>query len=156
MVQKRSAGILLYRRSEAIIEVLLVHPGGPFWSKKDDGAWFVPKGELEGDEQPLAAARREFLEELGSEAPAVEPLSLGTVKNKSGKLIYAWALEGDLDPESVKSNTFELEWPPRSGKIREFPEVDRACFFSLQVAASKLHAAELPFIERLQALISQP
>jgi predicted NUDIX family NTP pyrophosphohydrolase len=156
MGQRRSAGILLYRRRGTLVEVLLVHPGGPFWSKKDDGAWFVPKGELEGDEEPLAAARREFREELGTDAPALEALSLGTVKNKSGKLIYAWALEGEFDPESVKSNTFELEWPPRSGKIREVPEVDRAGFFSLQAAAVKLHAAELPFLERLRALIPEP
>ena len=154
MAGKRSAGILVYRRGEGRIEVLLVHPGGPFWSKKDDGAWFVPKGELEGDEEPLAAARREFQEELGSEPPSGEPLALGTVKNKSGKLIYAWALEGDLATESVKSNTFELEWPPRSGKMREFPEVDRAAFFALEAAASKMHSAELPFLERLRALVT--
>jgi predicted NUDIX family NTP pyrophosphohydrolase len=156
MSQKRSAGILLYRRREERIEVLLVHPGGPFWSKKDDGAWFVPKGELEGEEDALAAARREFREELGSDAPAQEALSLGTVKNKSGKLIYAWALEGELDPESVKSNTFELEWPPRSGKMREFPEVDRANFFSLEAAQSKMHEAEQPFLERLRTLLAEP
>jgi predicted NUDIX family NTP pyrophosphohydrolase len=154
MASKRSAGILLYRRREGRIEVLLTHPGGPFWSKKDDGAWFVPKGELEGDEEPLRAARREFQEELGSEPPSGEPLALGTVKNKSGKLIYAWALEGDLDTESVKSNTFELEWPPRSGKMREFPEVDRAGFFSLAAAAGKIHPAELPLLERLSALVT--
>ncbi len=154
MSSKRSAGILLYRHRDGRIEVLLVHPGGPFWSKKDDGAWFVPKGELEGDEEPFAAARREFQEELGSAPPAGEPLALGTVKNKSGKLIYAWALDGDLDTESVKSNTFELEWPPRSGKMREFPEVDRASFFSLEAAATKMHSAELPFLERLGELVT--
>jgi predicted NUDIX family NTP pyrophosphohydrolase len=152
MGSKRSAGILLYRvRPE--LEVLLVHPGGPFWSKKDDGAWFVPKGELEGEEEPLAAALREFREELGHEPPAGEPRSLGSVKNKSGKLIYAWALEGELDPKTVRSNTFELEWPPRSGKMRAFPEVDRADFFSLSRAASKMHSAELPFLERLSQLV---
>jgi predicted NUDIX family NTP pyrophosphohydrolase len=150
---KRSAGILLYRlRPE--LEVLLVHPGGPFWSKKDEGAWFVPKGELENEEEPLAAALREFREELGQDPPASEPLSLGSVKNKSGKLIYAWALEGELDPKSVQSNTFELEWPPRSGKMRVFPEVDRADFFSVAQAAKKMHAAELPFLERLRQLLS--
>jgi predicted NUDIX family NTP pyrophosphohydrolase len=132
--------------------VLLVHPGGPFWSKKDDGAWFVPKGELEADEQPLAAALREFREELGSDPPSGEPLTLGSVKNKSGKLIHVWALEGELDVQSVKSNTFSLEWPPRSGKQREFPEVDRASFFSLAEAERKIHSAELPFLERLSAL----
>src|SRR5450755_3059744 len=113
MSSKRSAGVLLYRRREGRLEVLLVHPGGPFWSKKDQGAWFVPKGELEGDEEPLSAARREFREELGSEPPATLPLPLGTVKNKSGKRIDAWALEGDFEPSSLKSNTFSLEWPPR-------------------------------------------
>src|SRR5450432_3162910 len=131
MSSKRSAGVLLYRRREGRLEVLLVHPGGPFWSKKDDGAWFIPKGELGPDEEPLSAARREFREELGSEPPAGEPLSLGTVKNKSGKLIYGWALEGTLDLSTFQSNTFSLEWPPRSGKMQEFPEVDRAAFFSL-------------------------
>src|SRR5450432_2900420 len=108
MSSKRSAGILLYRRRAGLLEVLLVHPGGPFWSKKDAGAWFVPKGGLEGEEEPLAAARREFREELGSEPPAGQALALGTVKSKSGKLIYAWALEGNLDAGSFKSNTFSL------------------------------------------------
>ena len=153
MTAKRSAGILLYRRRAGQLEVLLVHPGGPFWGKKDAGAWFVPKGELEGEEQPLAAARREFQEELGAEAPDGEALALGTVKNKSGKLIYAWALEGDFEVGALKSNTFSLEWPPRSGKMREFPEVDRASFFSLAEATLKLSPAELPFLERLRALV---
>jgi predicted NUDIX family NTP pyrophosphohydrolase len=152
MPSKRSAGILLYRRRSAQSEVLLVHPGGPFWSKKDLGAWFIPKGELEEEEEPLAAARREFFEELGSQPPAGEPLELGTVKNKSGKLIYAWALEGDLDLSTFKSNTFALEWPPRSGKMRDFPEIDRAQFFPMEVAADKLHPAELPLLLRLQEL----
>ena len=150
---KRSAGILLYRRRDELCEVLLVHPGGPFWSKKDDGAWFVPKGELDAEEEPFRAACREFEEELGSAPPASEPLPLGTVKNKSGKLIYAWALEGELDVASVKSNSFELEWPPKSGKVQKFPEVDRASFFSLSAAAVKMHPAELPFLERLSALL---
>lgn len=154
MPAKRSAGILLFRRSEGRIEVLLVHLGGPFWSKKDDGAWFIPKGELEAGEQPLKAALREFREELGSEPPNGEPLELGTVKNKSGKLIYAWALEGDFDLAGFKSNTFTLEWPPRSGKTREFPEIDRAAFFTLPDAEPKLHHAELPLLERLRTLLS--
>jgi predicted NUDIX family NTP pyrophosphohydrolase len=152
VASKRSAGILLYRRQGVQAEVLLVHPGGPFWSKKDLGAWFIPKGELEGDEDALAAARREFREELGHEPPTGEPLALGSVKNKSGKQIFAWALQGDLDLTTVKSNTFSLEWPPRSGKMQEFPEVDRALFFSLAEAVVKLHAAELPLLERLVAL----
>jgi len=155
MASKRSAGILLYRRRGAQVEVLLVHPGGPFWSKKDDGAWFIPKGELEEGEEPLHAARREFREELGSEPPDGEPLALGTVKNKSGKLIYAWALEGELDLGAFKSSTFSLEWPPRSGQMRDFPEVDRAMFFSLPDAEPKLHQAELPLLGRLRDLLSR-
>jgi predicted NUDIX family NTP pyrophosphohydrolase len=147
---------LLYRRTGGLLEVLLVHPGGPFWSKKDEGAWFLPKGELEGEEDPLTAARREFQEELGSPPPSGEALALGAVENKGGKLIQAWALEGDLDIEAVKSNRFELEWPPKSGKMREFPEVDRARFFSLEAAMSKMHAAELPFLERLRSSIPEP
>ena len=153
MAGKRSAGILLFRRATGPVEVLLVHPGGPFWSKKDDGAWFMPKGELEPDEEPLSAARREFREELGSEPPAGELLSLGTIKNKSGKLIYGWALEGTLDLSTFRSNTFSLEWPPRSGKMKDFPEVDRAAFYSLAVAVEKLHEAERPLLERLAALL---
>jgi len=155
MVAKSSAGILLYRQRAAQVEVLLVHPGGPFWSKKDDGAWFIPKGELEAGELPLCAARREFREELGSEPPNSQPLELGTVRNKSGKLIYAWALEGDFDPAQLKSNTFLLEWPPKSGQKREFPEVDRAAFFTLPDAEPKLHQAELPLLGRLRALLAQ-
>ena len=156
MPPKRSAGILLYRRHEGRIEVLLVHLGGPFWSKKDEGAWFIPKGELEEGEQPLSAAKREFREELGCEPPNGEPLELGTVKNKSGKLIYAWALQGDFDLADFKSNTFSLEWPPKSGKMREFPEIDRAAFFSLPDAEPKLHPAELPLLERLCTLLAVP
>ena len=156
MPSKRSAGILLYRRRSGQLEVLLVHLGGPFWSKKDDGAWFIPKGELEADEEPLQAARREFREELGSEPPNGEPLTLGTVKNKSGKLIYAWALEGDLELAAFKSNSFTLEWPPRSGQMREFPEIDRAAFFELSDAEQKLHQAEQPLLERLRALLIRP
>jgi predicted NUDIX family NTP pyrophosphohydrolase len=153
MAPKRSAGILLFRRLGGRTEVLLVHPGGPFWGKKDDGAWFIPKGELEDGEEPLSAARREFREELGSEPPSGEPLELGVVKNKSGKLIYAWALEGDLDLTAFKSSTFPLEWPPRSGQIREFPEVDRAAYFTLPDAELKLHQAELPLLASLCELL---
>jgi predicted NUDIX family NTP pyrophosphohydrolase len=156
MPSRRSAGILLFRRRGGHVEVLLVHLGGPFWSKKDDGAWFIPKGELEAAEEPLSAARREFREELGSEPPNGEPLVLGTVKSKSGKLIYAWALEGDFDLAAVASNTFTLEWPPRSGQMREFPEIDRAAFFALADAELKLHPAEQPFLERLRALLVEP
>ncbi|MEP7051166.1 MAG: NUDIX domain-containing protein [Pseudomonadota bacterium] len=154
MASKHSAGILLFRRQAEQTEVLLVHPGGPFWIKKDLGAWFIPKGELEPGEEPLAAAQREFFEELGSRPPDGARLELGTVKNKSGKLISAWALEGDLDPGAVKSSTFALEWPPKSGKMCDFPEVDRACFFHITEARAKLHAAELPLLERLVAALA--
>ena len=151
---KQSAGILVYRVMPASIDVLLVHPGGPFWAKKDDGAWFIPKGEIEPGEEPRAAAYREFSEELGMPAPPGEPLELGTVKNKSGKLIAAWGLEGDLDLGRFVSNTFEVEWPPRSGKKREFPEVDRAQYFTVDLAVQKMHPAELPLLERLLRQLS--
>jgi predicted NUDIX family NTP pyrophosphohydrolase len=149
MAAKQSAGILVYRLLQQDVEVLLVHPGGPFWAKKDDGAWFIPKGEIETGEEPLDAALREFREELGMAPPAGEPRPLGTAKNKSGKLIYAWALAGDLDLTGLESNTFSLEWPPRSGKSREFPEVDRAQYFGIEQATQKMHPAELPFVQRL-------
>jgi len=146
---KISAGLLVYRRTTASLEVLLVHPGGPFWAKKDDGAWFIPKGEIEAGEEPLAAAQREFREEVGLPSPQGEPLTLGSVKNKSGKLIHAWALEGDLDLRGFHSNTFEMEWPPRSGKKQAFPEVDRARYYAIEGALQKMHPAELPLLERL-------
>lgn len=149
MAAKQSAGILVYRVLPGSIEVLLVHPGGPFWAKKDDGAWFIPKGEIEAGEEPWVTAQREFREELGIAAPAGEPLELGTVKNKGGKLIYAWALAGDLDLSGFVSNSFELEWPPRSGKMRSFPEVDRAQYFAVDLTLTKMHPAELPLVERL-------
>lgn len=150
---KQSAGLLVYRSTVSGLEVLLVHPGGPFWAKKDDGAWFIPKGELEEGEEPLAAALREFHEELGIASPPGEPLALGAVKNKGGKLIHAWALPGDLDLSGFRSNTFELEWPPRSGKLRQFPEVDRASYFTLEAARRKLHLAEQPLLARLLELL---
>jgi predicted NUDIX family NTP pyrophosphohydrolase len=152
---KQSAGILVYRLHATGLDVLLVHPGGPFWAKKDDGAWFIPKGEINPDEEPRAAAYREFREEVGLEPPAGDGLDLGTVKNKGGKLIYGWALAGDLDLTGFHSNTFELEWPPRSGKKREFPEVDRARYFSVDEALLKMHPAELPLVERLLRLLGE-
>lgn len=148
MPTKTSAGILLYRTRDAL-EVLLAHPGGPFWARKDEGAWFIVKGEVNPDEDLLTAARREFREELGVDAPSGEPLSLGAVKNKSGKVIYAWALEGDVDVTRVVSNTCEIEWPPRSGKRVSIPEIDRAEFFSIEQATRKMSASERVFLERL-------
>jgi predicted NUDIX family NTP pyrophosphohydrolase len=150
MPAKRSAGILLYRRSgDGALEVLLVHPGGPFWAKKDLGAWSIPKGEYEDGEDALAAARREFAEELGSSASDGELVALGEVRQKSGKVVTAWALEGDIDADTVTSNTFTMEWPPRSGRTREFPEVDRAAWFGLDEARERILPAQAPLLDRL-------
>lgn len=146
---KVSAGLLVFRGQGASLEVLLVHPGGPFWSKKDDGAWFIPKGEIEPGEEALAAALREFREEVGLEPPAGELLELGSVKNKSGKTIHAWAVAADLDLSGFHSNAVSIEWPPRSGKQREFPEIDRALYYGVEAATVKMHEAELPLVQRL-------
>ncbi len=147
--KRRSAGILLHRDVEGRLEVLLVHPGGPFWARRDAGAWSIPKGEYEPDEEPLEAARREFAEELGAAPPAGEPTDLGEVHQKSGKVVHAWALEGDLDPAAVKSNTFALEWPPRSGQMREFPEIDRAQWFGVEEARERINPAQVALLDRL-------
>jgi predicted NUDIX family NTP pyrophosphohydrolase len=147
--RRSSAGILLYHGADDALEVLLVHPGGPFWARKDAGAWSIPKGEYSDDEDPLAAARREFAEELGSEPPPGEPSDLGEIRQKSGKLVHAWALAGDLDASEIRSNTFTLEWPPRSGRMGEFPEVDRAQWFALDLAREKLNPAQVAFLDRL-------
>jgi predicted NUDIX family NTP pyrophosphohydrolase len=152
--QKNSAGILVYRIREGEAEVLLVHPGGPFWSKKDEGAWFVVKGEVEEQEDPLEAAKREFHEEIGEPVPGHDFMDLGTVRQKSGKLVHAWAVEGTLDVSNIRSNTFTLEWPPKSGKHQEFPEVDRARFFSLAQASRWMHAAEREFLPRLAGVLA--
>ena len=148
---RRSAGILLYRRSGDEPELLLVHPGGPFWARKDKGVWSIPKGEYMDDEDPRAAALREFEEELGTEAPADADalLDLGEVKQRSGKVVTAYGLEGDLDASDITSNTFEMEWPPRSGKTEEFPEVDRAGWFAPAEARAKLVPAQAELIDRL-------
>ena len=145
---KKSAGLLMYRVRNGALEVLLVHLGGPFWTKKDAGAWFLPKGEIEPGEDDLSAAKREFEEETGLK-PTSAFLPLGSVKHKSGKIVTAWAFEGDCDPSSLKSNTFTMEWPPRSGKQQEFPEIDRAGFFTLEAARIKMHPTELEFFIRL-------
>jgi predicted NUDIX family NTP pyrophosphohydrolase len=148
----RSAGILLHRRRGDELEVLLVHPGGPFWARRDAGAWSIPKGEHEPGEDPLAAARREFAEELGMPAPEGPVEDLGEVRQKGGKLVHAWALAGDLDAGATASNTFELEWPPRSGKLIEVPEVDRAEWFSLERAREKINPAQAELLDRLSEI----
>ena len=146
---KASAGLLMFRRRNGQLEFLLVHPGGPFWAKKDAGAWTIPKGELQGDEEPLAAAKREFEEELGI-APVGEFIQLTPVKQKSGKVVQAWAFEGDCAPAAIKSNTFTIEWPPRSGRMAEFPEVDCAEFFSFELAKEKINPAQVSLLEEIQ------
>ncbi len=145
---KKSAGLLLYRQGSEGLEVLLVHPGGPFWARKDDGAWSVPKGEFEDAEDPLEAAIREFEEETGAR-PGVEFIPLKPLKQPGGKLVYAWAVRGDFDPAKLKSNTFSMEWPPRSGRQREFPEVDRAEWFGLEAARRKILKGQAGFLDQL-------
>jgi predicted NUDIX family NTP pyrophosphohydrolase len=149
MPSKRSAGILLHRVRDGAREVLLVHPGGPFWAKKDLGAWSIPKGEYGDDEDPRACALREFAEELGTPPPDGELVGLGEVRQRGGKVVTAWALAGDADPAAIRSNTFTIEWPPRSGTMREFPEVDRADWFSLDEARERILPAQAPLLERL-------
>ena len=153
MAAKTSAGLLMYRERDGQMEVLLVHLGGPFWKNKDHEAWFVPKGEINPGEDLLDAAKREFQEETGV-VPRGDFVSLGSVKHKSGKTVHAWAFEGDL-PESfeLKSNLFEMEWPPRSGRLQSFPEVDQARFFTEAVARRKLKQAQVPLLDRLRAAI---
>jgi predicted NUDIX family NTP pyrophosphohydrolase len=146
----QSAGLILYRYQEGRLEVLLVHPGGPFWQKRDDGAWSIPKGEIAENEVGIDVARREFHEELGVAAPDGEPTSLGAVRQAGGKVVHAWALAGDLDVTKTTSNTFEIEWPPRSGKMQAFPEVDRAGWFDVDAARRKLLPAQRAFIDRLE------
>lgn len=146
----QSAGLILYRHREGRLEVLLVHPGGPFWQKRDDGAWSIPKGEIAENETGIDVARREFHEELGVAAPDGEPTSLGAVRQTGGKVVHGWALSGDLDVTKTTSNTFEMEWPPRSGRMQIFPEVDRAAWFDLDSARGKLLPAQRAFIDRLE------
>jgi len=148
---KHSAGVLLFRRGGEGVEVLLVHPGGPFWQRRDDGAWSIPKGEIEPGEEPLAAALRELAEELGP-APALEPeqlIELGSVRQRAGKVVEAWAAEGDFDPDQLRSLEFEMEWPPRSDTQASFPEVDRAGWFSPDAARVKILGGQVPLIDRL-------
>ncbi|HEV7589986.1 MAG TPA: NUDIX domain-containing protein [Longimicrobium sp.] len=149
---KTSAGLLLYRRTSGGIDVFLVHPGGPFWAKKDAGAWSIPKGEYVPGEDSLDAARREFAEETGI-VPDGELVDLGVVKQAGGKVVTAWALEGDCDPDAIRSNTFAMEWPPKSGRQQEFPEVDRAGWFDLETAEEKISKGQLDLIRRLGEML---
>lgn len=149
----KSAGILVYRRHGAELEVFLVHPGGPFWAKKDLAAWSIPKGELDETENPLAAALREFTEETG-QTIAGDFRALTPVKQKSRKIIHAFAVEGEVDPDKIVSNEFEMEWPPRSGKLERFPEVDRGAWFPLPEARSRIHAGLVPVLDELARLLS--
>lgn len=145
---KRSAGLLLFRRSGRAIEVLLVHPGGPFWARKDEGAWSIPKGEYDPSENPQAVAMREFEEETGARPPG-EPLALGSFRQSSAKLIDVWALEGAFDPASLVSNMFAMEWPPRSGRTQQFPEVDRAAWFEVDEAERRIVKGQRPVLAML-------
>jgi predicted NUDIX family NTP pyrophosphohydrolase len=152
-VPARSAGILMHRRRDGRVEVLLVHPGGPMWARRDLGAWSIPKGQYASGEDPLAAARREFEEELGTPPPDEAVLDLGEVRQRSGKLVRAWAVAGDLDAMAALSNTCQVEWPPRSGRMIEVPEVDRAEWFGLEEARERLVPAQVALLERLEELI---
>jgi predicted NUDIX family NTP pyrophosphohydrolase len=150
-MSKKSAGLLMYRYIKGSVEVFLVHPGGPFWVKKDDGAWSIPKGEFSGDENPLEAAKREVKEETGfiieGEFKPLEP-----VRQPTGKIVYAWAVKSDVDAEAIKSNTFSVEWPPKSGKVKEFPEVDRAEWFSIDIARRKILKGQVLFLDQLERM----
>ena len=150
---KKSAGLLVYRVIQTKIELLLVHPGGPFWRNRDDGAWTIPKGEFTDEEEPLAAAKREFEEELGPKPPEGEYLPLKPIKQKNGKVVHAWAVEGDFNPATINSNTFEMEWPPKSGRRQSFPEVDRAQWFSPDVAKQKMLSGQAALVDELLTLI---
>lgn len=152
MAKLRSAGILLFRRTPGGTEFLLVHPGGPFWAKRDEGAWSIPKGGVEAAEEPRACALRELAEELGTGAPRLDPgqlIELGAIRQRAGKVVEAWAAEAEFDPATLASNTFSMEWPPRSGSRQEFPEVDRAGWFDLEAARSKILAGQEELLDRL-------
>lgn len=148
---RRSAGILMWRKHDDVLEVLLGHPGGPFFAKKDAGAWGVLKGEMEPGEEPFEVARREFVEETGHALPEGPATELGEIRQKGGKLVVAWAVEGDLDPAAATSNTFEMEWPPRSGRTQSFPEIDRVAWFDPAAARIAINPAQAPFLDRLEA-----
>jgi predicted NUDIX family NTP pyrophosphohydrolase len=149
-----SAGLLMYRLREGIPEVFLVHPGGPFWTAKDAGAWSIPKGIINADEDPLSAARREFEEETGFRVSG-DFIQLSSVKLRSGKVLMAWAVEGDCDPSQIKSNTFPMEWPPHSGRHQEFPEVDRAAWLAVGEAKKKINQGQVPLLEELPRVLTK-
>lgn len=149
---KQSAGIVLYKRTAVGLRVLLVHPGGPFWAARDLGSWTVPKGEIEPGEEPLHAALREFSEETGS-AAAGTPVPLPSIRQAGGKIVSAWAVEGDFDVDTLRSGTFEVEWPPRSGRVASFPEVDRAAWFSLEEAARRILPSQQPLLSSLRSAV---
>jgi predicted NUDIX family NTP pyrophosphohydrolase len=151
---KRSAGILLYRHMPIGLEVFLVHPGGPFWAKKDAGAWSIPKGECQPGEDALAAARREFAEETGFRPEGLY-VALGSFRQSSAKTVDVWALEGDVDPNKLKSNTFQMEWPPKSGRLQEYPEIDRAAWFTPPEAARRILKGQVPILETLYSHLKQ-
>jgi predicted NUDIX family NTP pyrophosphohydrolase len=150
-VPPTSAGILLFRRRPAGVEVLLVHPGGPFWARRDEGAWSIPKGECEPGEEPRSRALTEFAEETGTDLDGVALHELGEVRQRGGKVVVAFAAEGDLDADAIVSNTFEMEWPPRSGRRQTFPEVDRAAWFGLEEARLRINPAQAALLDRLPA-----
>ena len=154
MSDRVSAGILLYRRSSGLLEVLLAHPGGPFFASRDQGHWSIPKGEVEPGEALGAVARREFLEETGSPVPDAAPIALGSIRQKGGKLVHAWAIEGDLDPAAASSNVIEVEWPPRSGRRLAVPEIDRVGWFDPAEARKRIKEAQVPFLDRLEAALA--
>ncbi|MDP1747650.1 MAG: NUDIX domain-containing protein [Bacteroidota bacterium] len=153
-MHKNSAGILLYRFKNTSLEVLLVHPGGPFFTKKDSGAWSIPKGEFLEVENSLDAAKREFKEEIGVDVPDSNFIELSPIEQKSNKTVYAWAFQGDIDTSTIKSNTFELEWPPKSGKMRAFPEIDKGEWFTITTAKEKINVRQVPLLDELQKKVS--
>ena len=155
MTRKQSAGLLLYRETPAGLEVLLVHPGGPLWAGRDEGAWSIPKGEFTAAEAPLQAALREFEEETGAAPPAGEPLPLQPVRQPSGKIVHAWALRGDFDVAALKSNLFSMEWPPKSGQRQAFPEVDQAAWLTLDAARRKIFAGQRPLLAQFEARLAR-
>ena len=149
MAVRISAGILLFRPRSGQLEVLLGHPGGPFFANRDVGHWTIPKGEVDGDEDLVAVARREFEEETGNRPPDGEPIELGSIVQKGGKIVHAWALEGDLDPATAESNTFQMVWPPGSGRLQTFPEIDRVEWFDVDEAKRRVKPTQIPLIDRL-------